>query len=108
MAQLIRVQYEKIDAVFTSGDQAHADKNSMFTPELQESCDTSNNNALAQGILIEPIYNVWVQDTFTLDVCKLVDSVEDYEAAKTFSSTDAIEAAELAGWYYLGYLITDV
>jgi hypothetical protein len=80
----------------------------MFTPELQESCDISNNNALAAGILIEPIYNVWVQDTFTLDVCKLVDSVENYEAAKTFSTPDVIAAAELAGWDYLGVLITDV
>jgi len=108
MAQLMRVQYEKIGAVFTSGDQAYADKNSMFTPELQNSCDVSNNNALAEGILLEPIYYVWVQDTYLLDVCKLVTSKDDYEAAKTFSSADAIAAAELAGWTWLGTLVTDV
>jgi hypothetical protein len=108
MAQLMRVQYEKIGAVFANGDLAYADKNSMFSTELQESCDVSNNNALANGILLEPIYNVWVQDTFTLDVCKLATSKDAYEAAKTFSSTDAIAAAELAGWTWLGTLVTDV
>ena len=108
MAQLMRVQYEKIGAVFANGELAKDDKNSMFSQELQDSTNQSNNNALAEGILLEPIYHVWVQDTFTLDVCKLVTSKDAYEAAKTFSSPDAIAAAELAGWTYLGTLITDV
>ena len=108
MAQLMRVQYEKIGAVFTSGDQAYADKNSMFTTELQNSCDVSNNNALAEGILLEPMYYVWVQDTYLLDVCKLVTSKDAYAAAKTFNTAETIAAANLAGWTYLGTLVTDV
>jgi hypothetical protein len=108
MAQLMRVQYEKIGAVFADGELAKDNKNSLFSQELQDSCNISNNNALAEGILIEPIYHVWVQDTFTLDVCKLVTSKAAYDAAKTFSSPDAITAAEAAGWTYLGILVEDV
>ena len=108
MAQLIRVQYEKIGAVFANADLAHTDKNSMFSPELQNSCDDSNNNALAEGILIEPIYYVWVQDTFILDVCKLVTSQDAYNAAKTFNGTDAVAAAEAAGWTWLGNIVEEV
>lgn len=108
MAQLMRVQYEKIGAVFANGELANNDKHSMFSVELQNSCNESNNNALANGILLEPIYHVWVQDTFTLDVCKLVTSKDAYEAAKTFSGPDAVASAELAGWTYLGILVTDV
>jgi hypothetical protein len=108
MAQLMRVQYEKINAVFANGDLAHTDKNSMFSVELQNSCNESNNNALANGILLEPIYYVWVQDTFTLDICKLVTSKDVYDAAMTFSTPDALAAAEEAGWTYLGILLEDV
>jgi hypothetical protein len=108
MAQLMRVQYEKIGAVFADGELAKDDKNSLFSAELQNSCNVSNNNALAAGILLEPIYHVWVQDTFTLDVCKLVTSKAAYEDAKTFSSEEAVAAAELAGWTWIGTLVTDV
>ena len=108
MAQLMRVQYEKIGAVFASGELAKDNKNSLFSPELQNSCNVSNNNALAEGILLEPIYHVWVQDTFTLDVCKLVTSKDAYETAKTFSGPATIAAAAEAGWTYLGILVTDV
>lgn len=108
MAQLMRVQYKKIGAVFADGDLAHTDKNSMFSVELQNSCNESNNNALANGILLEPIYYVWVQDTFTLDVCKLVTSQNAYNAAKTFDGAAATAAAEEAGWTYLGVLVENV
>jgi hypothetical protein len=108
MAQLMRAQYVKIGAVFANGELAKDDKNSLFSQELQDSANQSNNNALANGILLEPIYHVWTQDTYTLYVCKLVTSKDAYEAARTFSSTDAILAAELAGWTFLGTLVTDV
>ena len=108
MAQLMRVQYEKIGAVFANGDLAHANKNSMFSPELQESCDQSNNNALANGILLEPLYYVWTQDTFILDVCKLVTSRSAYETTKTFNSEESLQDSADAGWTYLGTLVTKV
>lgn len=108
MAQLMRVQYEKIGAVFADGNLAHTDKNSMFSQELLNSCIQSNNNALANGILLEPIYYVWVQDTFTLDVCKLATSQNAYEAARTFDGPDTVAAAAAAGWTYLGVLVEDI
>jgi hypothetical protein len=108
MAQLMRVQYKKIGAVFANGELANDNKKSLFSPELQNSCDVSNNNALSEGILLEPIYHVWVQDTFILDVCKLVTSKDAYATAKTFSTAEIVAAAELAGWTYLGTLVTDV
>jgi hypothetical protein len=43
-----------------------------------------------------------------LDVCKLVTSKAAYEDAKTFSSEEAVAAAKLAGWTWIGTLVTDV
>jgi hypothetical protein len=108
MAQLLKVQYEKIGAVFADGELANNNKHSLFSTELLNAANQSNSNALANGILLEPIYHVWTQDTFTLDVCKLVTSKAAYDAAKTFNSPDALTAAEAAGWTYVGTLVIDV
>ena len=108
MAQLMRVQYEKIGAVFATGELANNDRISMRSTEFENAAIQSNNNALANGILLEPIYFVWVQDTFTLDVCKLVTSKAAYDAARTFSETESLQDSADAGWAYLGTLVTDV
>jgi hypothetical protein len=108
MAQLMKVQYEKIGAVFADGELANNDKHSLFSQELLDSANQSNSNALANGILLEPIYHVWTQDTFTLEVCKLVTSKYAYATAKTFRTADTVAAAAAAGWTYLGTLVIDV
>jgi hypothetical protein len=108
MAQLLKVQYEKIGAVFANGDLANDERISFRSSEFQDSVIQSNNNALANGILLEPLYYVWAQDTFTLDVCKLTTSLDDYNATKTFSSVESLADSALAGWTYLGTLVIDV
>ena len=108
MAQLLKVQYEKIGAVFADGELANNERISFRSQEFQDSVIQSNNTALANGILLEPLYYVWNQDTFTLDVCKLVTSKVAYNAAITFSTEESLADSALAGWTYLGTLVTDV
>jgi hypothetical protein len=108
MPQLIKAQYEKHDAIFANGADARADKDSLFPPELTESITESNNDALAAGILLEPIYPEWDQVTFTLSVCKLTSSAEEFENTRTYSGQLCVEYAVEAGWTFLGLTITDV
>lgn len=108
MAQLIRLQYEKIGAVFATGELANDNRISLRSTEFEDSVNQSNNNALANGILLEPIYYVWVQDTFTLDVCKLATSKAAYDAARTFSVSESLQDSADAGWTYLGVIVEDV
>lgn len=108
MAQLLKVQYEKIGAVFADGDLANNERISFRSQEFQDSVIQSNNTALTNGILLEPLYYVWNQDTFTLDVCKLTTSKVAYDTTRTFSTEESLADSALAGWTYLGTLVIDV
>jgi uncharacterized protein CbrC (UPF0167 family) len=108
MPQLIKAQYEKFGATFATGDEAHADKNSLFTPEFTASVNDSYSNMLAEGILLEPVYATWDQETFVLSVCKDVISAEAYKENVAFDGPTAVDFAEEAGWTFLGVAITDI
>ena len=108
MAQLLKVQYEKIGAVFANGDLANNERISFRSQEFQDSVIQSNNTALTNGILLEPLYYVWNQDIFTLDVCKLVTTRVAYDTTRTFSPEESLADSALAGWTYLGTLVIDV
>jgi hypothetical protein len=107
MPQLLKVQYEKLNATFTNGEDAWADKNSMYPPGLWDSVQESNNNALAAGILLEPLYPEWDQETFTISICKLTSSAAEYRSTKTYDNNLCISAAAEAGWIYLGIITID-
>jgi hypothetical protein len=106
MPQLIKEQYEKIDAIFASAEEAWNNKESLYTQEL---IDSINNDQLyAEGILLEPVYPEWDQSTFTINICKLATSLAAYQAAKTYDTDQVLEYSALAGWNYLGRIVTDI
>jgi hypothetical protein len=107
MTQYVKEQYEKPGATFADGAAAWADKNSLYSPELEASAEDSNNNALAAGILTEPIHAEWVQSTFTVEICKHVTSLDAYLEARTYDPVAIKAAAAEAGWTYLGRTVQD-
>jgi hypothetical protein len=108
MAQLLKAQWQKIGAAFADGMDANTDLKSAQSPELSERIRNSNAAALDDGILLEPIYHVWDQDAYILDVCKIVTSLDAYNAAKTFSGSESRAAAVAAGWTYLGTIVSEI
>jgi hypothetical protein len=111
MSQLLKVEYEKNNAIFADGIQAYTDKNSLYSAELALSVTESNDAALAEGVLLEPISYDWAQETFTLYINKHVTSDQEYDAIRVsygYSSEAALAADSAAGWTYLGIVVTDV
>lgn len=108
MTQLIKVVYVKDGATFANGDAAKDDKNSLYSPELQQSVTDSMNALLAAGILIEPYVYTWDQETFSLTVNKLVTAAADYYDNITYDQDAVLAAAEEAGWTWSGTTVEDV
>jgi len=108
MSQLLTHQYEKFNATFVDGATAFDDKNSLFSPELLQSTVDSDNLALADGILLEPKYFEWNQETFLLSVCRVVSSASEYRETRTYDSEQTIVAATEAGWTFMGAIVTDL
>lgn len=94
--------YKKLNVTFATPQDAFMDKNSLFGPELEEAVQTSNNNMLAAGILLQQPYPVWDQVNHVLSIVKPCTSGEAYEAAVTFNRQAAVDAAAAAGWTFLG------
>lgn len=94
--------YLKAGANFGSGGDAWADKNSLYTPELKASIEACYTQMLADGVLLEPVYATWDQDTFHLTIVKVVSSVAAYNAAVTFNVSEVVADATAAGWTYVG------
>ena len=90
--------YTKNGATFASGDEAYANKNSLYSPELQASVNACYAQMLADGILLEPISKIWNQDTFQLTIVKVVSLIKNYNAAINFDVIATIEAAQQTGW----------
>jgi len=107
MPQYVKAQYTKPNAVFTDGPEAYTNKNSMYSTELEDSAEESNNNALANGILLEPIHAEWDQATFTVSICKHVTSLDAYLAARTYDPVAIKAAAAEAGWTWIGNVVQD-
>lgn len=93
--------YTKNGAVFATAQEAWADKNSLYSPGLKESVDTCFAQMLADGVLLEPIYPLWEQATFTLTIVKVISSYQAYAAAVTFDKAQLVAAAAAAGWTFL-------
>lgn len=111
MPQLMKVQYQKPEVIFTNGDQAIASMREAIPTEMQNVSKASNTQLLGQGILLSPIYFDWDQATFTLTVNKLVSSEKEYHrgrAADPLLNNAAIaESIIAAGWTHTGTIIED-
>jgi hypothetical protein len=90
--------YTKEGATFTSGEEAYANKNSLYGPELTAAVDACYAQMLADGVFVSPIALVWDQATSTLTITKTVTSLEDYNAALTFDISVGITRGQEAGW----------
>jgi hypothetical protein len=101
MSTTIKNNYQKLGAVFANGAEAQADKNSLFSAELLESVENSYATMLNTGVLLEPVSYVWDQETQILEITKVVSSIEEYTAAKTFDGPTVINLGGLAGWTYI-------
>jgi hypothetical protein len=108
MSQLLKHQYEKFNATFATGAEAFTNKNSLFPPELEQATVESDDLALADGILLEPKYFEWNQETFVLNVCRVVSSASEYMQTRTYNSEETIVAATEAGWTFMGAIVTDL
>ena len=94
-------QYTKIGATFASGDEAYADKSSLYGPELTASVADCYATMLTNGVLLEPVSYTWDQATELLTVVKVVTSVEAYKAAVTFDTAAVATASTEAGWTFV-------
>lgn len=93
--------YTKPGATFISGQEALADKNSLYGPALTDSVYQCYGNMQAAGILLEPITPVWDQANCTLNVIKKVTSTEAYLEAVTFDKDAVVAGSKLAGWTFI-------
>lgn len=93
--------YQKNGAVFANAEEAYADKNSLYGPELSAEVDACYATMLANGILLEPVSYVWDPVAFTLTVKKIVLSREAYSAAVTFDPQACRSLSGQAGWTLL-------
>ena len=101
MSVNVIASYTKTGATFITGQEALADKNSLYGPALTDAVYECYASMQTDGILLEPITPVWDQATYTLNVVKKVTNIEDYYAAITFDKDAVVAASKLAGWTYI-------
>lgn len=101
MSEYFNAVYIKEGAVFSSGEEAYADKNSSYPPEFMQTVNDCYSQMLASGVLIEPISYTWEQDTFTLTVVKHISKLDEYLNALTFNPAEATFQSKQAGWIFI-------
>ena len=101
MSQDVSSFYTKIGATFANGDEAYADKNSLYPSELTQQVDNCYNEMLAQGILLQPVTHVWDQAAGTLTVVKIAESSLAYTEAVTFETAEVLNYSGQAGWTFV-------
>jgi hypothetical protein len=102
MSTTYTFEYSKPGAVFDSAESAIADKNSLFSPELQALAPANFQAMRDAGILINSASN-WDQATHTLTLTNEVSDADAFLAAsrKDGIGSQIITQSELAGWTYL-------
>ena len=102
MATNIISRYQKIGAVFPTGEEALANKSSLYTQELRDSIDACTQSMLNAGILLGPYTFTWDPVECILGIGKPVSTYQAYYDNKTFDGAACINQAAQAGWTYLG------
>ena len=92
------VIYQKPGGSFSSGLEAYQNKNSLYSTELNAAIDQCQTQMLADKILLEPPAFSWDQATEKLTVQRVISGVEEFLAARTFSTADVEASAAEAGW----------
>lgn len=95
-------KYQKLGGTFASGEEAYADKNSMYTAEFSAAVDQWLADQLEAGILLEPTTVEWDADTHTLTITrKILNNMEEFSVGRP-SIDHALAKAEDSGWTLLG------
>jgi hypothetical protein len=107
MAVNLVAKFTKPGAVFSSAEEAQADRKSLFSDDLKARMSTSYTALTESNIIIAGPTISWDQDTFTLTIVRTVTNNEDY--ANLYGITggtvrDEIEqASSEAGWSRISF-----
>lgn len=101
MAVYKNTVYIKPGAVFSNAEEAQADKNQFFTPELSRSVEDCYRQMLTDGVLLEPVTYYWDQEIFSLITVRYVTNQADYLNAITFDIQQVIDFSTQAGWQHI-------
>lgn len=92
------VVYQKPGATFSSGEEAHQDKNSLYDPAFTESIEQCHAQMLVDGILLEPTSYTWDQETQQLTVRRVIRNNAEFTAARTYDIGAIVNNSTASGW----------
>jgi hypothetical protein len=95
------VVYQKSGATFSSGLEAHQDKNSLYDAELTESIDQCHAIMAANNVLIGPTIYTWDQETQQLTIQRTISNGPEFLAARTYNVTAVTDKSTQAGWVFI-------
>lgn len=93
--------YQKSGATFSSGLEAHQDKNSLYSAELKESINQCHAQLLADGILIGEDTYTWDQATERLTIQRVVSGGPEFAFARTYDLNAITDKSAEAGWLFI-------
>lgn len=109
---LIKITYTKPGATFNSGEEAYADKNSLYPAELAQMVAEVRQILLTEGYLVQDEQHEWDQTTQTLTILRSVSDfnlfnarVIDYNDGHLVTSGQLEEYASQAGWTKTGLTV---
>lgn len=112
MAVNLVAKFTKSGAVFSSAQEAQADRKSLFSDDLKSRTSGSYSALTERGIILAAPTITWDQETFTLTIIRTVTDNEEY--ANFYSSVggsvrDEIEQASSgAGWTRVSFEVVPV
>lgn len=95
------VVYQKSGATFSSGEEAHRDKNSLYDAALTEAIDQCHAEMVANNILVGPTTYTWDQETEQLTIQRVISNVSEFLAARTYNVTAITDKSAEAGWVFI-------
>jgi hypothetical protein len=99
------VVFQKLGATFSSGEEAHQDKNSLYSAELTESIEQCHAQMVANNILLETSY-AWDQATQQLTVQRVINSSEEFSSARTYDVPAVLVKSAESGWTFISSVVS--
>ncbi len=112
MAVNLVAKFTKSGAVFSSAEEAQADRKSLFSDDLKNRMSRSYAALTESGIIIAGPTITWDQDTFTLTIIRTVTDNDEY--ASFYSDVDSGVRDEIeqsssgAGWTRISFEVIPV
>ncbi len=102
------IVHQKLGATFASGEEAKADLQSAYSPELKAKVDQWIADITASGLLISPTVYTWNQENQTLTVSRTVTDLDELRVSRTFTKEEVLEATAVAGWSNIDFYLSDL